>query len=375
LNSTLRHFQERRSTLQYENVPAEEQQQIQNIVDLTRQQMMKRYPSPDKIRRGVHPKDHGCVLASFKIDEDLDESLRVGVFSDPGAEYPCAIRFSNAATLIGPDSTVGPDGKPMHGSRGMAIKLVGLDSPSAEGFIPVQDFLMINQPVFAFANVEDYEVLSKVILETHNHSTMTEDPRPFFKIQTEKGGAAAERAKRTGELVGRIRASSVAEGAFQDPPAHPAQNSYFSAAPFLFGEGRVVKFRVVPISEPVTSSPEFVEPDYLRKALKLRLDPARPGNNPIVFRFGVQVRKIEEVDIDSEIENACTEWSEQITPFQDVATIAILPQDFDSNAAKTRCENIFLTPWHTHPDHRPLGGINRLRQSVYEASMKMRLGK
>ena len=28
-----------------------------------------------------------------------------------------------------------------------------------------QDFLMINQPVFAFANVEDYEALSQIIFD------------------------------------------------------------------------------------------------------------------------------------------------------------------------------------------------------------------
>ncbi len=360
--------------MKYENVPATEAEQIQNIIELTRQQLQKRYPDPAKIRRGVHPKDHGCVLASFKVDEDIDQQLRVGLFSKPGAEYPAAIRFSNAATLIGPDSAV-KDGKASHGSRGMAIKLVDLDSPKHEGYLPVQDFLMVNHPVFTFANVEDYQVLSQVLLDTFDPTTMTENPLKFIGTQMAKGGDAAERAKRTGELVGRIRAASVAEGAFQEPPAHPAQNSYFSAAPFLFGEGRVMKFRVVPVAEPVTSPPEFVEPDYLRKALKLRLDPSRPGNEPIVFRFGVQVRRIEDIDIDSEIENASTEWTEKKTPFRSIATITILPQDFDSDVAKTRCENIFLTPWHTHPDHRPLGGINRLRQCVYEASMKMRLGK
>lgn len=361
--------------MNYENIPADEAQQIQNIINLTRLQLMKRYPGTDKVLRGVHPKDHGCVLALFKIDEDLSERLRVGVFTNPGAVYPCAIRFSNAATMITPDSTVDARGKPAHGSRGMAIKLVLLDSPNEDSFIPVQDFLMVNHPVFAFANVEDYEVLSKVILDTHDHSTMTEDARPFFQIQAEKGGAALERAKRTGELVGRIRAASVAEGAFQEPPAHPAQNLYFSAAPFLFGHGRVMKYRVVPLNEPITSPPDVVEADYLRKGLKLRLDPTRSGNVPIVFRFEVQVREIEDVEIESEIENASTEWSEQQTPFQSTATITISPQDFDSDAARNRCENIFLTPWHTQPDHQPLGGINRLRQRVYEASRDMRLHK
>jgi hypothetical protein len=136
-----------------------------------------------------------------------------------------------------------------------------------------------------------------------------------------------------------------------------------------------MKYRVTPISEPIATPPEVVEPDYLRKALRLRLDPMRQGNTPIVFRFSIQVRSISEIDIATEIEDASNEWLEEKNPFVSVATITIHPQDFESNAARERCEKIFLTPWHTHPDHRPLGGINRLRRKVYEASMKMRLGK
>ena len=135
-----------------------------------------------------------------------------------------------------------------------------------------------------------------------------------------------------------------------------------------------MKYRASPVDEPIVNPPDVVEPDYLRKALRQRLDPTIQGNRPIQFRFGVQVRKIDQVDIDTEIEDASNEWDESRYPFEDVATITIHPQDFETEAARDRCERIFLTPWHTHPDHRPLGGINRLRQKVYETSMKMRLG-
>ena len=230
--------------MDYEKIPTEEAQQIQNIIELTRQQMMKRYPSPDKVLRGVHPKDHGCVLASFKIDTKLDELFRVGVFSNPGAEYPCAIRFSNAATTVLPDNPVDKSGKRSPGSRGMAVKLVNLDSPGKEGFLPVQDFLMVNHPVFAFSNVEDYEVLSKEVFKNHDHATMTEDASSFFAIQLPRTDAAGVRAARSLEIVTRIRGGTDKLPAFQDAPAHPAQNSYFSAAPFLFGDGHVNRVSV-----------------------------------------------------------------------------------------------------------------------------------
>ena len=30
------------------------------------------------------------------------------------------------------------------------------------------------------------------------------------------------------------------------------------------------------------------------------------------------------------------------------------------------CDNLSFNPWHSLPEHRPIGGINRLRKAVYE---------
>ena len=35
-------------------------------------------------------------------------------------------------------------------------------------------------------------------------------------------------------------------------------------------------------------------------------------------------------------------------------------------------ENLIFTPWHGIAEHRPLGGINRLRRAVYDASASFR---
>jgi hypothetical protein len=49
-----------------------------------------------------------------------------------------------------------------------------------------------------------------------------------------------------------------------------------------------------------------------------------------------------------------------------VATIRIPAQDFTTEAMKDFAENLSCTPWHSLPEHRPLGGINRVRRTVYE---------
>jgi hypothetical protein len=347
--------------MQLEVVPENEAAQIEHIVDLTAKQMQKRYVSPVKTLRGVHPKDHGCVEASFRINSDIADELRIGLFGNVGAEFKTIIRFSNAATLVLPDSTE-ENGKPIHGSRGMAIKVMGVPDPDCEGSTVTQDFLMVNHPVFAFANVEDYEVLSQVILEDN------ESPNRFFAIQASKLGSAAARAAETLKIVGRIRSAS-----FQSPPIHPAQNRYFSGAPFAFGPNHVMKFSANPREQPA-QLPDIVDPGYLRQNLIKRLDPLT-GAEPIVFDFAVQVRDATSLNVPEDIENASHEWNEADFPFVNVATITIPPQNFDTTEAKQRCEEAFLTPWHTLLAHRPLGGINRLRQKVYETSMRLRLGR
>lgn len=90
----------------FEMIPANEDVQIANIVQLTMQQLRNRYPG--ERLRGVHPKDHGCVNAVFEVLECLPKELQVGLFKHCGKKYEAVIRFSNAATLVLPDSTSAP---------------------------------------------------------------------------------------------------------------------------------------------------------------------------------------------------------------------------------------------------------------------------
>ena len=294
----------------------------------------------------------------------------MGVFATAGHSYQAWVRFSNADVVPLPDTIIGPDGKPAHGSRGMAIKLLNVPGCSLlEPFgAPTQDFLMINSPVFAFANVEDYLALSKVLQEDADQAgrffkdRIRLTPGPTGPVPDLTDPVTA-RAARTAGIVAKIRSAS-----FQPAPFSPTDNTYFSAAPFLFGEDRVMKFAAKPLA-PSAALPVLTDGDhYLRKALHERLQPGMPD---VAFSFEVQIRTAQELDgkIDTEIEDACVNWD---SPFQSVATLVIPPQNTNSPARKALCEDLFFTPWHGIADHRPLGGINRLRKAVYEASALLR---
>ena len=360
-----------------EHVPAEEAKRIENIIRLTLEQLKKRYPGERPILRGVHPKDHGCVMAKFRVLDSLPKELRIGVFATPGQEYQAWIRFSNAAVSVGPDSPA-QSGGPIHGSRGMAVKILGV---SGAALMPTmgpltQDFLMVNHPVFAFANVEDYEALSQILV------TDNDNPARFFADRIHKKpdntpdltDPVTQRALRTLGIVKRIQSLSLSAQppAYQAPPTSPVDNQYFSAAPFLFGDDWVMKFSAKPVSPIAGGAVNLGEPNYLRAALHERL--TAHGAQDVVFEFQVQVRKASDFvgKIDAEIEDACFQWEETQHPFVAIAMITIPPQDFETAERCAICENLIFTPWHGIAEHRPIGGINRLRRAVYEASAGFR---
>ena len=81
------------------------------------------------------------------------------------------------------------------------------------------------------------------------------------------------------------------------------------------------------------------------------------------FDFMVQFQ----IDADlMPIEDASVEWDESVSPFRKVAQINILPQTFESPEQMEFCENLAFNPWRSLPEHRPLGGINRVRKDLYQ---------
>jgi hypothetical protein len=66
------------------------------------------------------------------------------------------------------------------------------------------------------------------------------------------------------------------------------------------------------------------------------------------------------------VEDPTVRWKESQSPFVPVADIHIPSQEFDTPARNAFCENLSFNPWHAIEDHRPLGGLNRIRKAVYE---------
>ena len=313
----------------FEHIPPNEAEQIRETVELLETFVQRE--SEDGSRpalRAAHAKGHGCVEAEFRVPE-LDPSLRVGVFREPN-RYPALIRFSNASNR--------PSADARSDSRGMAIKLFGVPGEkllATESEADTQDFVMINFPVFFVDSVANYLAFTRQQVNGNLFSYFILHLRQLFLV------LSAQRAEATSPLAIR----------------------YWSMSPYLFGD-RAMKYSATPCRSSDPPSTPVESPDFLADRMADQL-----ATGGACFDFSIQLR------VDSArmpIEDPTVEWSEEAAPFVKVAEIQIPQQEFRSEAQIRACENVSMNPWHSIPEHRPLGGINRLRRSVYEATSRLR---
>ncbi|MFC4861334.1 catalase family protein [Pseudomonas sp. JS3066] len=320
-----------------EVIPADEAAQTRAIID-DAVRIVEQHRDNTRVLRDAHAKAHGCVKAQVSVVPDLDQGLRAGVFAEPGKTWEAWIRLSNGNAFPQFDSA--------RDARGMAIKL--LDVPGEKlmkspTHTNEQDFVMFNHPVFFVRDVAEYR-------QNFNAQANGEKVGAFFPSWD----------PRTWE----IRHLVIALKTLAPAPDSPVSATYSSISPYKLGEANI-KYRVIP--DPQSCPPyELPEqntalPNFLRNALYQQLSLDRV---PACFAFQVQKQNAQHY---MPIEDTSVEWDESVSPFVTVATIKVPAQDFDSREQNLACDNLSFNPWHGLPEHRPIGGINRLRKAVYEA--------
>ncbi len=307
-----------------ETIPAGEMAALQDIVTSIRDRV-RATAGAGPARRDAHPKAHGCVQASFRVLDALPEPLRVGLFAEPRS-YDALIRYSNGNETPQPD-WIG-DG------RGMAVKVMGVRG-SRSG---TQDFIMINNPAFFVRDAMDYVAFRGA--------------RPQWRFFVPGWNP----------LRWRLHELQVARAITRRRMANPVDGRYWSMTPYLFGTTQC-KFSARS-ADPPSPFNQTSTPNFLRDNLCVHLAALTAE-----FDFMVQLRGD---PAKMPIEDPTIEWSETGASFVPVARITIPPQQFDQPAHQVRCENLSFTPWHGLAAHRPLGGINRVRRTVYEAVSSLR---
>jgi hypothetical protein len=285
----------------------------------------RRHPS-GVIRRFNQGRAAGCVEAVFTVRANLPVELRVGVFST-AASYPAWIRFANASSTTDREKDI----------RGMSIKVTGVEGDNLTEGTAVQDFVLNSHPVMPAAGTRDFLALLRAM---------------------EAGGV-----RRAMYFLTHPRSARVGLAARQHPTSH-LDIPYWSATPYLFGQGRAVKYVVQPTSRRRSALPEPLTDRYLRDALAAHL-----AREEATFEFLVQLQINGRT---MPIEDALTEWKEEESPYQAVADIRIPIQDVDLAGRSARCEEVAFNPWHCLREHRPLGSMNRARREIYQAMAEFR---
>lgn len=330
-----------------EQPPAEEEEHIARVITILGQTLQHQCQRSGQARRDVHVKSHGCVAAEFQVQSELPAELAQGLFAEP-RRYPAVVRFSNSAPWPQPDAV--PDG------RGFALQVDHDLAPRIHGddLGKTQDFIMVNHPTFIARDVKDYLRLEEVRLQA-----MLQPVRLAVNMLTSVSSP----------LRWRWRAILAAVQVAGQPPSHPANYTYYSMVPFQFGR-YVAKFRVLPVSlQPISILGRLAfgwQGNAMRRLLAKTL-----ARGEIKFRFQVQLRTSER---SMPIEDATIEWPESESPYRTVAELVIPRQSvsrYDNDEGERRAFNV----WNSLKDHRPLGGINRLRRQAYAVSSIFRNAK
>jgi hypothetical protein len=308
-----------------ESVGPDEQAVIAEFIAFLKSASAKRHPT-GPIQRFNQGRHSGCVQAEFTVLDNLPPDLRVGLFSVPRT-FPAWIRFANASSQSDSKKDV----------RGMSIRLSDVPGKNLTPGATTQDFVLNSHPIMAAANTRDFLDLLRAL-----------------------EGSAFPRILYIVSHLGTVRRGLAS----RDNPTSHLDIWYWSTTPYLFGEGRAVKYAVRPCSPTRSALPAQLTDTYLRDAMRAHL-----AKGEACFDFLVQFQTDSRT---MPIEDATVEWKEQDSAYRPVARIRIPRQNIEEPGRMNLCEESAFNPWHSLIEHRPLGSLNRARREIYRAMAEFR---
>ncbi len=284
--------------------------------------------------RALHRKQLIAAQGTLEVLDGLPEFARQGLFAVPGV-YESWVRLSNGGLDRAADRM--PD------IRGFSFKVFGVDGASAlgEGQARSQDFLLINQPQFAFPGSDEF--VGFVSAASNGNGAL-------LKFLVKRYGLLGS----AGRLARMIKTVGRPFGGFATEPL-------FSAVPMACGP-YAVRVRLEPSPTNGTAASNARE-DW-GADFRTRL-----GKQSLHWDLQLQPFVNEAV---TPIEDASVNWP---TPYTTVARLMLPVQNANSKqgqAFAVKAEAGVFDPWQALADHRPLGDVQRARKVVYFESQKGR---
>eukprot|EP01116_Phalansterium_solitarium_P009552 TRINITY_DN2375_c0_g1_i2.p1 TRINITY_DN2375_c0_g1~~TRINITY_DN2375_c0_g1_i2.p1 ORF type:complete len:1180 (+),score=397.38 TRINITY_DN2375_c0_g1_i2:284-3823(+) len=300
-----------------------------------------------------HGKAHGLVRAEFVVEGSVGYQYQHGIFQT-GKSYPAYLRFSNSG------SSKRLDADPQ--ARGLAIKLMGVPGPKVlqgdneEKF--TQDFLLVSSDRFFMADPVPYPQLLRLLGDA-SLSQVIDWVCPTWNPFTWRLS--------TVYLLFRIAFEGL-------PMLNPLDWQYYSTTAYRLGpENQAVKYSMRPCTNFASRATVaarradderrrlFHPEGYLQDSMRDYLD-----KSDACFEFLIQVQTDA---CKMPIEDPTRSW---LGPWIKMASVHIPSQQFARGDQLQFGEALSFNPWHTLPEHRPLGAINLARKPSYASGQATR---
>jgi hypothetical protein len=147
------------------------------------------------------------------------------------------------------------------------------------------------------------------------------------------------------------------------PCASFALERFWSRGAVLWGDAGPVRFNFRPV---IANNAQTTGAESSAQGLTAEIA-ARLVKGDVIYRMALQ-EFISETQ--TPIEDGAVEWTEEVTPSIDVATL-VIPQN-DRNPIDPEVtgvvDSLAFNPWNAPEEFRPLGNLMRARKIVYAAS-------
>ena len=283
---------------------------------------------PGGFERGGNTKTQGIVRGEFIVHEDIPEHMKRGIYAKHQI-FPAWVRFSGPGPYITPDIDD-------VGFMSISIKLMGVPGPKLmDEEKHTLDMFAVSTPTFV---TPDAKCNAALQIESVKNAQI------FYFVNL-----------RDPHILDLIMQSL-----FIKTQSSPFEAPYFSCVPYLMGEGQAMQYSVWPKTTkrtPIPRLPLRPPDDYLRNAMVASL-----AEGDVELDIRVQMQTDPHL---MPIENAGVLWPEKLSPRVSVATLRLPRQKFDSPAQMEFAKRLSYNPWHTIPEHRPLGNQSRARKRMY----------
>ena len=303
------------------------QRMIDEIAAFTRENWL-----PGAAQRFGNTKTFGVLRGELTVLDGLPAHLRHGLFAQPGS-YPAYVRFS------GPGPYAPPDLEDL-GQCSVGIKVMGVPGPKLmDDERETQDLILVSPASFVTPNIRENAKLQQ-----------------WVRAKAPLGYAINPGDTHLLHLFMQLLYSPM--------HSNPLEVQYYSNVPFLLGEGQAVQYSLKPQRTGRSRIPAHPGENYLRDAMVRTL-----AAGDWTFDFMVQLQTDAHL---MPIEDATVKWPEEISPYVPVAHLRLPAQTFTSDAQLRFADVLRYNPWHSLPEHRPLGNSNRARRRMYAEMARLR---